>query len=299
MLAGAGFSSRRRIEELIAGGRILVNGRPASVGQRVNLSDKVVVDGRPVLLDPHDAEVRVLIYHKPPGEIVSRDDPQGRASVFDHLPKLNSARWIAVGRLDFNTSGLLLLTTSGELANTLMHPGSRIEREYAVRIRGVLSDQQMLQLCGGIDLDDGPAKFEQVEARGGGGSNHWYHVVLYEGRNREVRRMFEAVGLTVSRLMRVRFGPIHLPPRLRPGKFAELAPKELRPLTGIVANPEVPERDIPLVANKKSVASRVRPGAGLGRRFARTFEPEGVPGQRGRTRKPFPIGADKKKGRAR
>lgn len=242
MLAGAGFSSRRRIEELIADGRISVNGHPASIGQRVNLSDKVVVDGRPVQLTPLDTEARVLIYHKPAGEIVSRDDPQGRPSVFDHVPKLNTGRWVSVGRLDFNTSGLLILTTSGELANALMHPGSQIEREYAVRIRGELSEPQMAELCTGIDLDDGAAKFESIQARGGEGSNRWYHVTLHEGRYREVRRLFEAVGLTVSRLTRVRFGTLHLPPRLRPGKFQELSPKEIHSLKGLAGSLDLVER---------------------------------------------------------
>ncbi|MDO8597925.1 MAG: pseudouridine synthase, partial [Sulfuricaulis sp.] len=269
VLAGAGFSSRRRVEELIAGGRIVVNGRPASIGQRVTASDKVLVDGRPVLLESPDAQVRLLIYHKPSGEIVSRDDPQGRASVFDHLPKLKSSRWIAVGRLDFNTSGLLILTTSGDLANALMHPASLIEREYAVRIRGQLSEQQMAQLCSGIDLEDGPARFERIEARGGGASNHWYHVVLHEGRNREVRRLFDAVDLTVSRLMRVRFGPVRLPPRLRPGKFLELSPNEIRSLTSSAANLPGPEQVAPARPESKARSQRLRAGSGEQRRVPR------------------------------
>ena len=294
MLAGVGFSSRRRIEELIAGGRISVNGNPARIGQRVNLSDKVLVDGRPVLLEPHDAEVRVLIYHKPTGEIVSRDDPQGRPSVFDNLPKLKSARWISIGRLDFNTSGLLMLTTSGELANALMHPGSQIEREYAVRIRGELSEEQLAKLCGGIDLDDGSAKFERIEARGGGASNHWYHVVLYEGRYREVRRLFESVGLTVSRLMRVRFGPIHLPPRLRPGKFLEMAPKEMRALTDISKSLQLSERATSPNPVGKSLPGTTRAGAIKRPRVQGGDEHFSVP--RGRTRKSSSRGANWKKG---
>ena len=297
MLAGAGFSSRRRVEELIAGGRILVNGRPASIGQRVSSSDKVLVDGRPVLLDPHDAQVRVLIYHKPPGEIVSRDDPQGRPSVFDRLPKLKSARWISVGRLDFNTSGLLILTTSGDLANALMHPASLMEREYAVRIRGELSDQQMAQLCGGIDLEDGSARFERIEARGGGASNHWYHVVLNEGRNREVRRLFDAVDLTVSRLMRVRFGPVRLPPRLRPGKFLEMPQDEIRSLTGISRNLERPARLAPPRPEDAAQSHNMRTGTGVQRRFpgnAARF-----PAPRGGARKPSYKGADGQKGKLR
>jgi 23S rRNA pseudouridine2605 synthase len=297
VLAGAGFSSRRRIEELIAGGRILVNGRPALIGQRVSSSDKVVVDGQPVLLEPHDAQARVLIYHKPPGEIVSRDDPQGRPSVFDHLPKLKSARWIAVGRLDFNTSGLLLLTTSGDLANTLMHPASLIEREYAVRIRGEVADPQIAQLCGGIELEDGLAKFERIEARGGGASNRWYHVVLYEGRNREVRRLFEAVDLTVSRLMRVRFGSVRLPPRLRPGKFLELLPDEIRSLASISGNPELPAQLRSPAAASKRQPDRAGAGTPLRRRVPGGAEP--MPAARGKARRPSYRSVEGKKGKPR
>ncbi|OGA01754.1 MAG: hypothetical protein A3H35_05825 [Betaproteobacteria bacterium RIFCSPLOWO2_02_FULL_62_17] len=294
VLAGAGFSSRRHVEELIAGGRIMVNGRPALIGQRVSSSDKVVVDGRPVWLEPHDAQVRVLVYHKPPGEIVSRDDPQGRPSVFDHLPKLKSARWISVGRLDFNTSGLLLLTTSGDLANALMHPASLIEREYAVRIRGELSEEQTAQLCGGINLEDGLAKFERIEARGGGASNHWYHVVLHEGRNREVRRLFDAVGLTVSRLMRVRFGPVRLPPRLRPGKFLELPASEIRSLAGTSRNQEMAARLTSPRPESKARPHGMRSGAGAQRRAPGRAEPFPLP--RGKARRPTYRGADGKKG---
>ncbi len=238
MLAGAGVGSRRHMEELISAGRITVNGKPAIIGQRVQASDQIAMDGQPVQLNADDGELRVLMYHKPAGEIVSRDDPQGRPSVFDNLPRLDAARWIAVGRLDFNTSGLLLLTTSGDLANKLMHPSSMIEREYAVRIRGELTAAQAASLRAGIDLDDGPAKIERIEAQGGGASNHWYHVVLYEGRYREVRRLFDAIGQPVGRLMRVRFGDLRLPPRLRPGRFVELLPREIGQLTGSPGEPK-------------------------------------------------------------
>ncbi len=231
MLAQAGIGSRRRMEALISQGRILVNGNTAQLGQRISSTDRVQVDNHPIVIPDAEVETRVLIYHKPAGEIVSRDDPQGRASVFEHMPALKSARWIAVGRLDFNTSGLLLLTTSGMLANVLMHPSSEIEREYAVRIRGVLSESQITQLCTRVDLEDGPAKFERIEVRGGSGANRWYHVTLHEGRNREVRRMFDALGLSVSRLIRVRFGPVCLPPRLRPGRYQEMLPTDKRILT--------------------------------------------------------------------
>ena len=218
------------------------------IGQRVQSSDTILLDGHPILLHAKDTELRVLMYHKPAGEIVSRDDPQGRPSVFDNLPKLDAARWIAVGRLDFNTSGLLLLTTSGNLANTLMHPSSMIEREYAVRIRGELSEHQVASLRSGIDLDDGPGKIERIEAHGGGASNRWYHVVLFEGRNREVRRLFDAIGQPVGRLMRVRFGALRLPPRLRPGRFVELLHKEIRLLTELSGASSRGEKSSPPMA---------------------------------------------------
>ena len=226
MLAGAGIGSRREMEQWIAAGRVSVNGETASVGTRVSAGDRVQVDGRPVRLQ-QGAVARVLLYHKPTGEIVSRDDPEGRPEVFDKLPRLRGAKWIAVGRLDFNTSGLLIFTTSGELANRLMHPRHSIEREYAVRLIGELSEEQMQTLRTGVPLDDGPAHLDSIVDAGGRGSNHWYNVVLSEGRNREVRRLFEALNLTVSRLMRVRFGPLTLPSYLKRGQMRELDEAEI------------------------------------------------------------------------
>ncbi len=226
MLAGAGLGSRREMEQWIAAGRVSVNGEPAVVGTRVSAADRVRVDGRPVSLRRGEA-LRVLLYHKPAGEIVSRDDPRGRAEVFDNLPRLRGAKWIAVGRLDFNTSGLLIFTTSGDLANRLMHPSHRIEREYAVRLLGELDQAQMQTLRTAVQLEDGPAHLDSIEDAGGQGSNHWYNVVLSEGRNREVRRLFEALHLTVSRLMRVRFGPITLPSYLKRGQVRELDAQEI------------------------------------------------------------------------
>jgi 23S rRNA pseudouridine2605 synthase len=226
VLAGAGLGSRREMEQWIAAGRVSVNGRPAAVGTRVGAGDRVMLDGRPVRLHRGEA-ARVLLYHKPVGEIVSRDDPEGRPEVFEKLPRLRGAKWIAVGRLDFNTSGLLVFTTSGELANRLMHPRHRIEREYAVRLLGELSEEQMQALRAGVQLSDGPAHLDSIQDVGGQGSNHWYNVVLSEGRNREVRRVFEALNLMVSRLIRVRFGPISLPSHLKRGQMRELDEAEI------------------------------------------------------------------------
>ncbi len=234
VLAQAGVGSRREIEEWILAGRVSVNGLPAAVGQKVSAADKVRVNGKLVELRMKQRLPRVLLYHKPEGEIVSRDDPEGRASVFVKLPKLRGGRWVAVGRLDINTSGLLVFTTSGELANRLMHPRYGLEREYAVRLVGELTAAQREQLLAGIELEDGAARFNSVFDKGGEGTNHWYHVTISEGRNREVRRMFEAIGLTVSRLMRVRYGPIQLPPRLKRGMTMDLPEQEVRALeTGL------------------------------------------------------------------
>ncbi|MBK9085372.1 MAG: pseudouridine synthase [Sterolibacteriaceae bacterium] len=230
VMAQAGVGSRREIEDWIQSGRVSVNGLPAAVGQKVSAVDKVRVNGRLVALRMKHRAPKVLLYHKPEGEIVSRDDPHGRPSVFDRLPKLRGGRWVAVGRLDINTSGLLVFTTSGELANRLMHPRYGLEREYAVRLVGALTAEQRDTLLSGVALEDGEARFGSVFDKGGEGSNHWYHVTIGEGRNREVRRMFEALGLTVSRLMRVRYGPIRLPPRLKRGMTTDMSEQEVTAL---------------------------------------------------------------------
>jgi 23S rRNA pseudouridine2605 synthase len=223
VLAHAGFGSRRMMEEWIAAGRVSVNGEVATLGMRVVEGDLVKADRRTIRIGERTHAVRVLLYHKPEGEIVSRDDPEKRKSVFDNLPKLRDQKWIAIGRLDFNTSGLLIFTTSGELANRLMHPRFEVEREYAVRVQGTMTEAQMNQaLKQGVKLEDGIVKFEKLEDEGGEGFNHWYRVMLKEGRNRVVRRIFDAMGLPVSRLMRVRFGIISLPPRLKRGMTDEL-----------------------------------------------------------------------------
>lgn len=224
VLAEAGVGSRREMEELIIAGRVSVNGEPAHIGQRVGAGDQVRVNGRLIARPNAKKPPRVILYHKPAGEIVSHDDPEGRANVFARLPKLKVGKWLSVGRLDLNTEGLLILTTSGEIANRLMHPRYGAEREYAVRVLGELDPEQQQRLVKGIQLDDGEARFGSLEYLGGEGSNRWYRVTLHEGRNREVRRMFEAAGVTVSRLIRTRFGEIVLPRNLRRGRWEELEP---------------------------------------------------------------------------
>jgi len=225
VLADAGIGSRRDMEELIGAGRVSVNGAPAHVGQRVMPTDQVRVNGRPLNVRRHTGRApRVLLYHKVTGEIVSQDDPEKRPTVFDKLPKVSGGRWIAVGRLDFNTEGLLVLTTSGELANRLMHPRYEVEREYAVRVMGELNPEQSQRLLDGVELEDGVARFQRLEDAGGQGANHWYRAVISEGRNREVRRIFEAIGIQVSRLIRIRYGAVQLPRALSRGRFQELSP---------------------------------------------------------------------------
>lgn len=229
-LADAGHGSRREIEEWISAGRVSVNGEPAHIGQRVGPEDKVRLNGRLVQLKFYHRLPRVVMYHKPEGEIVSRDDPQGRPSVFSRLPRLNNGRWISIGRLDFNSCGLLLFTNDGSLANRMMHPKYEIEREYAVRVLGEATAEILERLRQGVQLEDGMAHFSRIIESGGEGANRWYKVALSEGRNREVRRMFEAVGLTVSRLMRVRYGPVGLPPRLKRGQSQDLTLNEVEAL---------------------------------------------------------------------
>jgi 23S rRNA pseudouridine2605 synthase len=230
VLAQAGVGSRREMEEWIKEGKVTVNGAVATIGTRVVPTDLIRIGKRAIRWPGTHRLPRVLLYHKPEGEIVSHEDPQGRASVFEKLPQLRGAKWLAVGRLDYNTSGLLIFTTSGELANRMMHPRFEVEREYAVRIVGQLKPEQMRSLEQGIPLSDGVAKCESVADEGGEGTNHWYRIVLREGRNRVVRRLFEALGLTVSRLIRVRFGVVALPPRLKRGQVSPLTAGEVKEL---------------------------------------------------------------------
>ncbi|HVE43722.1 MAG TPA: pseudouridine synthase [Gammaproteobacteria bacterium] len=237
VLANAGIGSRREIETWIQDGRVRLNGQIAQIGDRMTYHDNVSVDNREIkLIKSQDRQTRVLLYHKPEGELCTRHDPEGRPTVFDHLPYVRNSRWISVGRLDFNTSGLLILTTDGELANQLMHPRAQLEREYAVRIRGELSLSMQAQLKKGLLLEDGHAKFEKIVDGGGSGSNHWYQVTVTEGRNRLVRRLLEKLDFTVSRLIRIRYGIVYLPQHLRRGKHVELDEDEIHTLMESVAD---------------------------------------------------------------
>ncbi|GGC11716.1 pseudouridine synthase [Pseudoduganella buxea] len=234
VLAEAGLGSRRDMEDLIVAGRVSVNGEPAHIGQRILPTDTVRINGKQIQRKVSKKPPRVLVYHKPAGEIVSHDDPDGRPSVFDRLPTMKVGKWVAVGRLDFNTEGLLLFTTSGDLANRLMHPRYNIDREYAVRTLGVLEEGMRQKLLAGVELEDGVAQFSKIADGGGEGVNKWYRVVIGEGRNREVRRMFEAIGLTVSRLIRTRYGALTLPSNLKRGRWEEMEENTVRDLLAMV-----------------------------------------------------------------
>ncbi len=228
LLARIGLGSRRGLEEIIKAGRISINGKVATLGDRASLTDEIRVDGRPVRLKAErEKRRRVLAYYKPEGEICSVSDPEGRPTVFDRLPKLTGDRWVMVGRLDINSSGLLLFTNDGELAHRLMHPSSQVVREYAVRVLGEVTPQIASALTAGVELEDGFAKFDDIKEGGGTGVNKWYHVTIKEGRKREVRRMFESQTLKVSRLIRTRYGTMILPKELRTGRFIELDAKEI------------------------------------------------------------------------
>lgn len=231
VLAQAGMGSRLEMEQLILEGRISVNNEPAHIGQRIQYGDQIRVNGKPIRVRISPPPARVIAYHKPAGEIVSHDDPQNRPTVFRKLPRLQHGKWQSVGRLDLNTEGLLLLTSSGELANRLMHPRFGLQREYAVRVLGALSAQEKQKLLAGVQLDDGPAQFASIEDVGGEGANCWYRVTISEGRNREVRRMMESVGHAVSRLIRIRYGAMVLPHGLRRGQWMELDAADIAALT--------------------------------------------------------------------
>jgi 23S rRNA pseudouridine2605 synthase len=241
VLARTGLGSRREMEKWISAGRVSVNGKPAKLGDRVDDRARLAVDGKP-LDRPPAQETRCILYHKPTGEVCTRDDPEGRRTVFQRLPKLKAGRWISIGRLDYNTSGLLLFTTDGELANALMHPSANIEREYMVRVMGEVDDGMLQRLVEGVMLEDGVARFTDIQDGGGDGINHWFYVVLMEGRNREVRRLWESQGLTVSRLKRVRYGEVFIPSKVKQGQWVELDPKEVKSLYRMVDLPVKEQR---------------------------------------------------------
>jgi 23S rRNA pseudouridine2605 synthase len=285
VLADAGLGSRRDMEELIIAGRVSVNGEPAHIGQRILPTDQVRINGKLIQRKVSKRPPRVLIYHKPAGEIVSHSDPDGRPSVFDRLPTMKTGKWLAVGRLDFNTEGLLLFTTSGDLANRLMHPRYGIDREYAVRTLGELEEGMRQKLLAGVELEDGVAQFSRIADGGGEGINKWYRVTIGEGRNREVRRMFEAVGLTVSRLIRTRYGVLTLPRGLKRGRWEEMDENAVRDLMGM--------------AGLEKVAAQNGAAKGRGPRQGQA-QAEGGKGQRrpqgqgqgqgqGRSRQPDPL----------
>lgn len=239
ILARAGVGSRRTIEAWISAGRVEVNGVRARLGDRLGPDDRILVDGKPITVEwRSEPRFKLLAYYKPEGEICTRHDPEGRKTVFDRLPRLKQGRWVALGRLDINSQGLMLFTTDGDLANRLLHPSAEIEREYAVRVRGQLSRDMQQQLLEGVELEDGPARFKSLQDAGGEGSNHWYHVVIAEGRQREVRRLIESQGLTVSRLMRVRFGPIQLPRGRHAGEYWDLSADERAALLSAAKKPD-------------------------------------------------------------
>lgn len=253
VLANAGLGSRREMERVIEAGRVKVNGNVAKLGDKVSLKDELKLDDKPVKRENSKVR-RVLVYNKPEGEICTRKDPEGRHTVFDRLPKVPGERWVAIGRLDINTSGLLLFTNDGEMANRLMHPSRQIEREYAVRVLGDVQQEHIDNMCQGVQLDDGEAKFTDVQFFDGKGANQWFHVVIMEGRNREVRRLWESQGLQVSRLKRVRYGSVFLESEVRAGTWQELPKKEIDKLAKLVELEPAPWKSI--VKGKKDPLKR-------------------------------------------
>lgn len=262
VLARAGHGSRREVEAMIQAGRVSVDGKISTLGDRVEVTGgtKIRLDGHVLsVMESQDTVCRVLAYYKPEGELCTRNDPEGRPTVFDRLPKMRGSRWIAVGRLDVNTSGLLLFTTDGELANRLMHPSREVEREYAVRVFGQVDDEKIKQLSRGVQLEDGPAAFRSIKFQGGEGLNQWYNVTLTEGRNREVRRLWEAVGVQVSRLIRVRYGDLNLPKGLPRGGYKELDLPDINYLRTLVDMTEETVSKLPVERDRRRVkANQIR-----------------------------------------
>mgnify|MGYP001828210613 FL=1 len=276
IMAAAGLGSRRGLETQISEGAVLVNGEKATLGQSVKRGDIITFGQHRWQVVSEPLKHRTLIYNKPEGEVTTRSDPDGRPTVFDRLPRIKNARWVAIGRLDINTTGLLLLTTDGELANTMMHPSSNVDREYACRVRGEASPGQLQKLKDGVVLEDGPAAFSDIQPAGGSGENHWYHVTIMEGRNREVRRLWESQGLMISRLKRVRYGAAFMPKRLLVGKWSEIDAADhrvlredvglpgaasglsLKGLRGKVRSPENPKSRRPQGAGKNRPQRRPR-----------------------------------------
>jgi 23S rRNA pseudouridine2605 synthase len=266
LMASAGLGSRRAMEKHIGNGEVVINNAPAVLGQTASAGDTIVFEDRLWRVVSKPVRHRSLIYNKPEGELTTRSDPADRPTVFERLPFIKNARWVAVGRLDINTTGLLLMTSDGELAHAMMHPSNQVDREYACRIRGEVSAEHLQNLRQGVELEDGPARFSDIREAGGSGENHWFHVTLLEGRNREVRRLWQSQGLTVSRLKRVRYGAVFLPKRLRVGKWSEITPREH----------EILREDVGLPARSgslslQSVKARGKPNAGPKRKRSKKY----------------------------
>ncbi|MGV8919937.1 MAG: 23S rRNA pseudouridine(2605) synthase RluB [Pseudomonas sp.] len=302
VLARIGVGSRRDVEAWISQGRIKVNGKDATLGQRVDLHDAITVDGRVIKREEASETVRrVIMYNKPDGEICTRDDPEGRPTVFDRLPRPKEGRWVNIGRLDINTTGLLMFTTDGELANRLMHPSFEMDREYAVRVRGEVDDDMIARLKAGVVLEDGPARFTDIQqAPGGEGFNHWYHCVVMEGRNREVRRLWESQGLVVSRLKRVRYGPVFLNSDLPMGRWREMSQYEVDVLSAEVGLTPVAQPQMNAKTKDKLERLQRQSSRPLGKgERVRTLRPAGpLPASERASRQPQVTGSERDRPRS-